>query len=364
MTAVQEHYRKRDMVRQLRALGARPLQFRVVTRVDQGSKILSARRGSQTGAEKVASGLLAGAIDLEGLADLAYGTDLHVAADSPSGLVTLTGITADGVERLTAIGIEPCCVVRGPPDRLDAWVQLATSEAEIAEQLDRAGAVPVRLVLTVAAQRLTALAGGDPRTAHYAQGGFVAGVYQAWSQGDVKILFATDRLAAARAGLLAECAGLARSIEAAAEIAAAAGVDPEREVEALVATGDLGVALDALYRRQAAVASFWGVTDSRALDRSVAAAAARLGAPQARVRALLRAGSPLRGTNGFANHLTTVIEEVFSDPTTIYAASKTGARSGRTASAGEVLADGRGVAAGIRATTRRATPKGSRGEPD
>lgn len=326
-----DHFRKRDMIRQLRAFGNRRLMFRIVDRIEHGSRTLS---------EAAVQGRLSD-LDLEDLADMAYQRDLRVAPGDPSGLVTLTGVSRDGVRRIEELGLEPCCVVRGPAGQIDAWVQLGRSEDEVAG--DRG--ISVRLLLTTAAQRLTALAGGDPRTAHYAQGGYVAGVFQSWSRGDVAVLSAEDRAATAAQGLLDECAGRIVALQAAADAAAASGVDCERETEMLVSTSDLGIPLEALYRRQAAVAKAWGVTEPAALDRSVAAAAARQGAPETRIRALLKAGSPMRGSEGFAAYVTSVIEAVFSDATTVYAASKTKVRAERTASEGEIRADGRAAEA-------------------
>jgi len=337
-------HRKRDMMRQLRAFGQRRLLFRVVERVERGSRQLpdAALQGSLR------------ELDLDQLAAHAYQRDLRVAPGDPSGLVTLTGVTRAGIERLAKLGLEACCVVRGPLDggRVDAWVQLAGSQAEVEAMAGPGMERPARLLLTIAAQRLTALAGGDPRVAHYAQGGYVAGVYQAWSQGEAVILDAVDRMASASADFVRDCAARAAALVEAVELAAAAGVDPERENELLASTSDLGVPLPELYHRHAAIARSWGVTDAAALDRSVAAAAARLGAPSTRIRALLSAGSPLAGRPGFTDHVAAVVKEVYADPSTIYAASRARARADRVTRSGESWADFRGVHAAVAAGER------------
>lgn len=93
------------------------------------------------------------------------GADVYVrpAGDTSSGLILVDDLDRGAIERMTAEGLEPACVVETSPDNHQVWVRL--SRGTIAPEL-----------ATEAARALAKRYGGDPNSADWKHFGRLAGL--------------------------------------------------------------------------------------------------------------------------------------------------------------------------------------------
>lgn len=236
------------------------------------------------------------------------GYEVSVAADEPCGLVVVTRIDKDGLTRLDKAGLRPSCVIKVGP-RFDAFVRLCPADHPLGREAR---------MLSTAARMVTGLAQGDPRPAHWQRGGALAGTI-VYRRGDrpARVTVAEAHVATEGLTLLAEATALIRVLDEAAEAAADAGVDPIGEIDGMAFfTGPAAEAqAAAVYHRQAAVARRYGVTSPEAVDRTVVMAALRCGASPDRVRAIVRAGSPVAARHANVKfYLATLLREALLDP--------------------------------------------------
>ncbi|GEM_PF-5684424 len=243
--------------------------------------------------------------------DNAQGLEILVCASKPDGLVTLPGVTKQGLDALRAADLEPCAIVEAEPGIYDAWVRLCLP-AELEEDH-----------LLVAARYVAAVVGMPAIRAHWHAGGHMPSL---WSRPDMvpaspvaRLVFTGKPYAPAGRKVLRQAERqLAREREAAAALGPA-GIDPSAEADALARPSSDARAGE-LYRRYAEVQGCYSDTPAKLLlDHAVALAAFRAGASVDRVRQVLKAGADFGGPR--SQTIDAVIDDVLRDPELIRWAS-------------------------------------------
>ena len=234
-----------------------------------------------------------------------HGARFEIAPSWPDGVVVVECADRPAVARLEATGLDPCCVVRLEPG-WQVWIRLL--DLEEASRRERR---QLEFELTLGARRLFAIAGSDPRAAHWQRSGAIIGLPEA--TGRIGELVGNGGgVAPAGPGVMEYAADMAQRLEEAKERAVEAGFDPAQELELLVADSQPRELSRAVYERQAAIARAFGAWDPDQVDASVVRAALKAGARPERIVGLLRAGSPgLRERHSDeAHYIARLIDEI------------------------------------------------------
>lgn len=255
----------------------------------------------------------------------AEGLRSELSPSEPDGVVLVECTERPAVKRLRDFGIEPCCVVRVGNAR-EVWIRLV--DAEEARERDRR---KFEFELTLASRRLAAIAGGDPRQAHWQRGGTIHGL--PGSTGEIgRLEEAEGGVAAAGADVMREAAGLAEQLLEAKDLLAKYGLDPVEEVELLAQDSQPPALSREVYDRHAAIARAYGVVDMDQIDASVVRAAIKVGARPERLVSLIRNGSPgLKDRHADqTGYIQRLIASVAASPDVTRHLERTARRVGRT----------------------------------